>query len=139
MKTKILLSVITFMTLAETAAAQIGLDPQRINDPNRPSRGIRVNVNDPASTVGLIIQNIILLLFTIGALGFLIMFLWGAVNWILSGGDKEKIAGGRRRITTGIIGLVLLSLTFVASQVVGQILGIDALSTLKFTIPRLTQ
>lgn len=67
------------------------------------------------------------------------MFVWGAVDWILSGGDKEKIASARKRITTAIIGLVLLSLTFVVMVVVGQILGIGSLFSGYFEIKGLLE
>ncbi len=136
MSAKIYLFIISIFLFAGKVSAQhtqpaIGLDP------NRPNRGIFPNFGDPAQTLGSIIQNVITLFFTIGALGFIIMFLWGAVSWILSGGDKEAIAGARKRITTAIIGLVLLSLTFVISLVIGQILGIGSLMNRTFTVPRL--
>lgn len=128
---KIFLFIIFFAVFAGNAFAAIGLDP------NRDMPGIKPNIQNPASTLGIVIQNVIFLFFTIGALGFIIYFIWGAVDWILSGGDKEKIAGARKKITTAIIGLVLLSLTFVIMQVVGQILGIGSLINRNFSIPKL--
>ena len=124
-----------FLLLTEAVYAQptVGLDM------DRPDRGMKVNLGNPASTIGTIFTNVIVIFFTVGAIGFVVMFLWGAVNWILSGGDKEKIAGARKRITTAIVGLVLLSLTFVITLVIGQILGLKALSEFKFEIPKLTQ
>jgi len=129
---KIALFIISVSLSAKTAAAQgIGLDP------NRDIPGVKPDVWNPAATLGIVIQNVIVIFFTIGALGFVIYFIWGAVDWILSGGDKEKIAGARKRITTSIIGLVVLSLSFVAMQVIGQILGIGSLMNRDFYIPKL--
>jgi hypothetical protein len=69
----------------------------------------------------------------------MIMIIWGAVDWIFSGGDKEKIAGARKRITQSIIGLVLLSSAFVIMLVLGQILGIGSLYSGQFTIKGLLE
>lgn len=93
--------------------------------------------------IGNIFKNVIVLFFTVGAIGFTIMIVWGAVDWILSGGDKEKIAGARKRITTAIAGLVILSLSFVIIAIAGQLLNIDALKIGgkdggKFQIPGLS-
>ena len=92
---------------------------------------------DQKNLVGTIFGNVITLFFTAGAIGFTIMIIWGAVDWILSGGDKEKIASGRRRITNAIIGLVILSLSFTIMVVVGQVLSINALQFGDFKIPGL--
>lgn len=84
-----------------------------------------------------IFSNVITLFFTVGAIAFTIMIIWGGVDWILSGGDKEKVANARKRITQAIVGLVVLSLSFVIMLVAGQILSIDALQYGKFVIPGL--
>jgi len=126
---------LSFLLTNPALAADIGLPKTSQQD-----RGIKVpDVQDPVEVFGAVFTNIIVLLFTVGAIGFVIMFLWGAVDWILSGGDKEKIAGARKRITTAIAGLVLLSLTFVVMLVVGQILGLKPLYDFKFPIPRLSK
>src|SRR5690606_12682296 len=109
MKRLNLLFILLYLFFTDKTYAQIGLDPTK-----QGNRGIKVtNVNNPEEAFTNVIRNTIVLLFTVGALAFIIMFVWGAVDWILSGGDKEKIAGARKRIVTAIIGLVLLALTFV--------------------------
>lgn len=125
-----------FVTVSVYAA---DIPPIGLNLKNQGDRGIKITDTNPVPLLGTIFQNVIMLFFTIGAIGFVIMFVWGAVDWILSGGDKEKIAGARKRIVTAITGLVLLSLTFVIIVVLGQILGIGPLYTGNFSIPKLTQ
>lgn len=78
-----------------------------------------------------VLVNIIALFFTVGGLGVLIYFVWGATDWILSGGDKEKVAGARKKMTNAIIGLVLLSLSYVIINLVGSIVGFNPLSNLQ--------
>lgn len=121
-----------FLFLTDTAYGQgLGLNARK-----QPG-GLKIDGNDPTDLTQRLLRNTITLFFTVGAIGFIIMILWGAVDWILSGGEKEKIATARKRITTAIIGLTLLSLTFVIMVVVGQILGISALQTGDIKIPGL--
>lgn len=125
----------SYFLLAKTAYAanEIGLDPKS----NPGGINVAKDMADPGELLGTVFKNGIILLFTVGGLGFTIMFVWGAIDWILSGGDKEKIAGARKRIVTAITGLVLLSLTFVVATVIGHLLGLDSLRLLKFDIPKL--
>jgi hypothetical protein len=126
------LFIIIFLSFSGNAfAQQIGLP--RVQPDGRGSR-ITGSAGDD---LGTLIKNTVTLFFSIGGIGFTIMILWGTVNWILSGGDKEKIAGARKRITTAIVGLVLLSLTFVIIFVLGQILGLESLYTGDFKVPGL--
>ena len=120
------LTTILFLMLASTTHAQIGLPRQQPS-----GQGAKIN-NNAGGDLSNLISNTINLFFAIGGIAFTIMIIWGAVEWILSGGDKEGIAKARKRITTSIIGLVVLSLTFVITIVVGQITGIDSLKTGNF-------
>ena len=60
--------------------------------------------------------------FVIAGLAALVMLLWGALAWVLSGGDKEKVEGARDRITAAIIGvfmiLVALAIIWTLEQIV---------------------
>jgi hypothetical protein len=78
-----------------------------------------------------VIVNVINLLFTIGGIGVVVYFVWGAVDWILSGGDKEKVSNARKKMTHAIIGLVLLSLSYVIINLVGTIVGFNPLRDLQ--------
>lgn len=133
---KLLLVIpLLFFTKITYAQNEIGLDLSKQGE----GRGLKLTGNDAVTMLGTIITNVIILLFSVGGIGFTIMILWGTIDWILSGGDKEKIAGARKRITTAIIGLALLSLTFVIMLVLGQVLGLSSLYSGKFKIPGLLQ
>lgn len=82
-------------------------------------------------SVQIIVLNVISLFFAVGGIGVIIYFIWGAVDWIMSGGDKEKIAGARKKMTNSLIGLLLLSLSFAIIRVVGAIAGFDPLGNLQ--------
>lgn len=62
---------------------------------------------------------------TIAALFVLFQMIMGALNWINSQGDKERIQKAQKQITNAIIGLVLLILVWVLFfTITGDIFGI---------------
>lgn len=96
-----------------------------------PGQGINPGTDNAETLVGNIIGNAIIIVFTVAAVAVLAMVLWGAVEWIFSGGDKEKVGNARKRITYALIGLVLIALTFVILTIVGEILEFDVLKGLR--------
>jgi len=77
--------------------------------------------------INALLSNVIGLFFAAGALAFIIMFVWGAVQMILSGGDKEAISKARARITWSIVGVILLSLSYFIFQLLQDITGFQFL------------
>lgn len=71
--------------------------------------------------------------FIIALLIVLVMLVWGALQWILSGGDKEAIEAARNRIMHALIGLAILAVAFALVNLAGTFVGINLLGT--FTIP----
>lgn len=65
-----------------------------------------------AGGISLFLTNLITLIYEIAAVAVVVMLVWGAIEWIVSGGDKESLANARKRIVNAIIGLVLLSIVF---------------------------
>ncbi|MDD2822584.1 MAG: hypothetical protein PHQ59_00750 [Candidatus Daviesbacteria bacterium] len=85
-----------------------------------------VGVGIPADTsVGLIIGNAIRIIMMIALIGVLAMLIFGAFQWIVSGGEKEKVASARGRITNALIGLAILGLAFVIVTVAGNLVNIN--------------
>jgi len=75
-----------------------------------------------------LLPNIIGLILVFGAVAFFFMLLWGAVSWIISGGDKAHIESAKARITSALIGLVLMLSTFAIVKLIEAFFGIDILS-----------
>ena len=75
-----------------------------------------------AGNLGFVISQALNLVF-IGA-GFLMFFwmLWGVFEYIIAGGEKDKLAKARSRIIWAIIGFVILILAFTVSQYVKDII-----------------
>ena len=53
---------------------------------------------------------------------FLIM---GGIEWITSGGDKNKAESARNKITSAVIGLVIVAASYAIVNLVVQFLGFD--------------
>lgn len=88
--------------------------------------------------LGRFITNIISLAFIVAVILVLLMLVWGAFEWITSGGDKEHVASARGRIINALIGLAILAVAFALFRFAGQFLGFDVGSPtqpFKFTIP----
>lgn len=75
--------------------------------------------------------------FTIlGAIAVLIMFLWGALEWITAGGDSSKIEKARNRITQSMLGLLVLVSAFVIIGFVSQLFFGEEFSILNLTFTK---
>jgi hypothetical protein len=76
-----------------------------------------------ATGINALLNNVVGIFFAAGAIAFIIMFVWGAVQMILSGGDKEAISKARAKITWAIIGVILMSLSYFVFQLLEAITG----------------
>jgi hypothetical protein len=69
----------------------------------------------------MVLGNGVVLLLTGASILALMFILWGAIGWILSGGDKTKIQAARNRIMYAIIGLIICLLAFTIVTFIGTI------------------
>jgi hypothetical protein len=71
-------------------------------------------------------------LITIGVLAVLFNLVNGALEWITAGGEQSKVEHARQKMTNAVVGMVILSGTFVLIGVIGTLFNFDLL---KFTLP----
>lgn len=64
----------------------------------------------------------------LGGVAFLLYFIWGSLEWLMSGGDKQKLESARGKITNGLIGLILLVASYAIAIFLGEVLNIDLLN-----------
>lgn len=76
-----------------------------------------------ASAISQFLSNFVTLLFSIAAIALIFMILWGALDWLTSGGDKEKLANAQKRIINAFIGIILFATAFAIIRVVGTFTG----------------
>ena len=78
-----------------------------------------------AGGISLFINNLIILIYVIAAIVFVSMILWGAVEWIMSGGNKENYTNARNRIVHAIIGIIFMAIAFAVIKVIGTFTGFE--------------
>ncbi len=76
-----------------------------------------------ASGISRFLSNFIALIYSIAAIVLIFMMLWGAFEWMTSGGDKEKVESARRRIISAVIGILLFAAAFAIIAVLGTFTG----------------
>lgn len=83
-----------------------------------------VGVN-PGASLSLIIGQVFTLIFSVAILVVLFFIIYGAFQWITSGGEKEAVGKARDRIINALIGLAVLALAFLIANIAGSILSIN--------------
>ncbi len=67
----------------------------------------------------------------VGALAVLLYFIWGAIEWVTSGGEKGKLETARNRMLHAAIGLLILVSAFVIINFVNFLLFGDQFDILR--------
>ncbi len=75
-----------------------------------------------------LIPRLVTLILIVGVLVFFFNLIAGAIQWISSGGDKQALEGARGRITSALIGLVIMLSVFAIIKLVESFLGITILT-----------
>ena len=70
------------------------------------------------------ISSAIGLITIIAIIWFVFIFIMGAIGIISSGGDKQAMESARKKITSGVIGLVVVIAGMFVIQLIGRIIGI---------------
>lgn len=76
-----------------------------------------------AGAISTLLSNFVNLIFSIAAVVLLFMVLWGAFDWMVSEGDKEKVASARSKILNAMIGLILIAIAFAIVRLLSQFTG----------------
>lgn len=94
-----------------------------------------LNSANPEQSIAYFFSWIIYFVFLVAGLFVGYFLLTGALNWITSNGDKEKIDKARKTMTSAVIGLVILFAVFAVWMLIASdMLGIVQRSGTGFTI-----
>lgn len=63
-----------------------------------------------------------------GGLAVLIYLVWGALNWILSGSNPERLNKAKDEMFNGIFGLVILVLSYAIINLISRVTGLNILN-----------
>lgn len=103
----------------------------------QPPVGVPGGSGDPFGALGHVMAAGINIALTIAGVTALIYLLWGALNWVTSGGEKEHIEAARSKLINALWGMLVFIIVLVFWTVItGCILGIvDISSGISFNIP----
>lgn len=80
-----------------------------------------------ASFLSRLISLFVSLALIAGSVIFVFMLLFGAIEWMTSGGDKAAAENARSRITKAVIGIIILFSVFAIVKVVEGLFDINIL------------
>lgn len=82
----------------------------------------------PEAGFGSFLSGILSAVMVIAVLLVLLYLLWGAIEWITSGGDKGKTEKARDKMTQAVIGLIVLAASLTIIALAQSFLGISVLN-----------
>lgn len=90
---------------------------------------------DVATIQGLecLIANIFTVIITIIGLAGFVMFVVGAITWMISGGDSSKLQTAKGSMTYAVIGMVVALSAFIILNLIASFTGISVIT--QFRIP----
>lgn len=77
-----------------------------------------------AKYIAIVWQTIVI----VGGLAVLLYLAWGALDWIFSGSNQERLKRAKDKMFNGIFGLVFLALSYVIVKLIGTITGLNILN-----------
>mgnify|MGYP001601234159 CR=1 FL=1 len=86
---------------------------------------------DKIKNIGDLIGAAIGAAFMVSFLLVFVMLVWGGVQWITSGGDKENTQKAKDRITSALVGLAIIGGAWALMKIVGAFFGVDILTSFK--------
>ncbi len=89
-----------------------------------PTEGPLSPGNNPTGVFAKFISGIIGVMTIIAVIWAVFTIITGAISIIGSGGDKQALESARKRITTGIVGLVIVLVSLLIIELVGYFLGL---------------
>lgn len=76
-------------------------------------------------TPGFYPPTIINLLLGFAGVGFFIYLLWGGVQWITAGGDKDGIDKARKKIINALVGIIIVFSAYVILYIIRVLFNVD--------------
>lgn len=92
------------------------------------SKNSELSANYAASNLEKFISNVVGALTVIASLFFIFYFVMGGLNWVTAGGDKGKVDKARDQMVQGVIGMIVIVISYGLLGVIGQFVGLDLLN-----------
>lgn len=79
------------------------------------------------NSVGEIISQLLPFIYGFAGLALFIMLIWGGITLMTAAGDPAKSKDGYGKITAGLIGFLIIFISYFVTQIVEVVLGIKIL------------
>lgn len=80
----------------------------------------------PIEKLSDVINILVVFLYPLAGILLFIFLVWGGYDFLLSGGDPEKVKSGKAKITSALIGFILLVLSFFIVRLFSYIFGLGS-------------
>lgn len=90
------------------------------------------NAPSEVSQTGPFVSRLIGTLTIFGGIAMMAYLTFGAVQWSTSAGDKGQVDAAKKTITNAIIGMVIVTATYIIVGILGKILGFYPLQPVIF-------
>jgi hypothetical protein len=77
-----------------------------------------------------IVSNLINLFLVVAFVVFLLLLLLGGIQWITSGGDKESLAKAKAKITSAIIGIIVVICAWAILSLIRGFFGLEKITSI---------
>ena len=91
------------------------------------SQGSSTSASAAAANFEEFISNTIGLLTVIAGVFFILYFVVGGISWVTAGGDQGKIQKARDQMIQGVIGMIVIALSYGLIGIFGSFFGLDIL------------
>jgi hypothetical protein len=81
-----------------------------------------------ATDFGALVNGVLSFVMVIAALLVFMYLIWGGIEWITSGGDKGKTESARNKITSAVIGLIVVAASYAILTLALNFLGFSNLN-----------
>ena len=81
------------------------------------------------NNLGFFVSQIISIIFIIAAVLVFVYLVWGGIQWMTSGGDKQATQAARDRISAALVGLAIVALSWALIQIIGKFFGLESIFT----------
>ncbi len=82
---------------------------------------------EPGAGLAFYIATLWQTVITVGGIAFIIYLIWGGVEYLTSGGDKARIDDAQKKITSSVIGIVILVASYSITYFIQQVFKINIL------------
>lgn len=92
---------------------------------------VPTNIDEAGLNLENIVSTIVGFLIILAGLWFFIIFITGGLSYISAGGESGKIEEARKKMTNGVIGVIIVVAAYSVIFIVGKVLGLDILNPAK--------